>query len=156
MHQLKLVLLSSSCSNFFCSLARSGYYCFFSPFNFNLWFSETAKGPLFGRFPCFFFSFFFCWWSLLQDVWPRLVDSFAHIILLDGFWVVHIPLFIWSNLIVLHNSQWITFPTQSCLVLYTCYVNLLYSLIILLIILSQSPHNLHLLFCCVLLIFALM
>ena len=28
-------------------------------------------------------------------------------------------LFIWSNFSFLHNSQWITLPTQSCLVLYS-------------------------------------
>ena len=34
-------------------------------------------------------------------------------------------LFVWSNLILMHSSQWITFPTQSCQVLYTLCTNLL-------------------------------
>ena len=64
-------------------------------------------------------------------------------------------LFVWSNLDFLHNSQWITLPTQSCLVLYSFWVNMLHSLIMWLIVLSLSPHNLDLLFCCVLSILAL-
>ena len=63
--------------------------------------------------------------------------------------------FIWSNSNFLHNSLWITFPTQSYLVLYTFCVNLLHSLIIRLIISSLSPQNLHLQFCCVLSILVL-
>ena len=34
-------------------------------------------------------------------------------------------LFIWSNLNFLHNFQWIIFPTQSCLVLYSLSANFL-------------------------------
>ena len=57
--------------------------------------------------------------------------------------------------IFLHNSQWITFPTQSSLVLYLFCANLLHSLIIWLIVSPLSPHNPHMLFRCVLSIFAL-
>ena len=64
-------------------------------------------------------------------------------------------LFVWSHLNISHNSQWITLPTQSCLVLYTFCANLLHSLIMWLLVSSISPHNLHLLFCCVLSILAL-
>ena len=60
-----------------------------------------------------------------------------------------------SNFNFLHNSQWITLPTQSCLVLYPFCANLLRSLITWLIVSSLSPHNLHLLFCFVLCILAL-
>ena len=63
--------------------------------------------------------------------------------------------FVWSNLNFLHISQWITLPIQSCLVLYSFWVNLLHSLIIWLMVLTLSPHSLHLLFCCVLSILAL-
>ena len=63
-------------------------------------------------------------------------------------------LFEWSNLNCLHISQWITLPTQSCLVLYSFCANLLHSLIIWLIVSSLSPHNLYLLFCWVLFILA--
>ena len=50
--------------------------------------------------------------------------------------------------------KWITLPNQLCLVLYTFYANLLHSLIMWLIVSSLSLHNRHLLFCCVLSIFA--
>ena len=65
-------------------------------------------------------------------------------------------LFIWSNFNFFHNSRWITLPTQSCLVLNSFCANLLHSLIMWLVVLSLSPHNLHLLFSCVLSILALM
>ena len=64
-------------------------------------------------------------------------------------------LFVWSNLDFVHISQWITLPTQSCLVLYSFSANLLYSLIMWLVISSLSPHSLYLLFCWVLSILAL-
>ena len=44
-------------------------------------------------------------------------------------------LFGWSNL-NLHNSRWITFPNQSCLVLVSFWSYLLHSLIIIIIICS--------------------
>ena len=70
----------------------------------------------------------------------------------SGLYIYH--LFVWSNLHFLHSFHWITFPTQSCLVL--CYVcaNLLHLLIMWLSISFLSAHNLHSLFCCVLFIFA--
>ena len=55
----------------------------------------------------------------------------------------------------MHISQWITLLTQLCLVLYSFCANLLHSLIMWLMVLSLSPHNLHLLFYCVLFILAL-
>ena len=59
-------------------------------------------------------------------------------------------LFVCSNLNFLHDSQWITFSTQSCLVLHYLNINLLHSFIMWQIILSLSPHSLRLLFCCIL------
>ena len=64
-------------------------------------------------------------------------------------------LFVWSNLNFLYISQSITLPTQSSLVLYSFCARLQHSLIMWLIVSSPSPHNLHLLFCCVLSILAL-
>ena len=58
-------------------------------------------------------------------------------------------LFVWSYLNFSHNSQWITFPTQSSLLLTSLYANLLYSLFMWLIVSHLSPRNLYLLFCCV-------
>ena len=71
-----------------------------------------------------------------------------------GLCIYH--LFVWSNLNFLRISQWITFPTQSCLVLYSFCANLLHSLIMWLMVSSLSPHSLHFLFCCVLSILALL
>ena len=65
-------------------------------------------------------------------------------------------LLVWSNLNFLHISQWITLPMQSCLALYYLCANLLHSLIMLLIVSSLSLHSLHLLFCWVLSILALL
>ena len=70
-----------------------------------------------------------------------------------GLCIYH--LFVWSNLNFLHNSLWITLPTQVCLILYSFCSNLLHSLIIWLIVSSLSWHNLHLLFCYILSILAL-
>ena len=70
-----------------------------------------------------------------------------------GLCIYH--LFVWSNFNFLHISQWIPFPTQSCLILYSFCANLLHSLIIWLMASSLSPHSLHLLFCCVLSILVL-
>ena len=50
---------------------------------------------------------------------------------------------VWSNFNFLHNFQWITFPTQSCLFLYSFYTSFLQWLIMRLIMSSLSPHNLH-------------
>ena len=70
-----------------------------------------------------------------------------------GLCIYH--LFVWLNWNFLHISQWTTLPTQLCLALYSFCANLLHSLIMWLIISSLSPHSLHLLFCWVLSILAL-
>ena len=70
-----------------------------------------------------------------------------------GLCIYH--LFVWSDWNFLHISQWITLPTQSCLALYSFCANLLHLLMMWLIVSSLSPHSLHLLFCCVLSILAL-
>ena len=70
----------------------------------------------------------------------------------SGLYIYH--LFMWSNFDFLHKSQWMTLPTQSSLVLYSFCANLQHSLILWLFVSSLSPHNLHLLFCWVLSIFA--
>ena len=62
---------------------------------------------------------------------------------------------VWLNLNFLHNSQWISLFTHSCLVLYSFCANLLHSFIIWFIVSSLSPHKLHLLFYCVLSILTL-
>ena len=70
-----------------------------------------------------------------------------------GLCIYH--LFVWSILNFLHISQWITLPTKSYQVFYFLCTNLLHSPIMWLVGSFLSPHRLHLLFCCVLSILAL-
>ena len=139
--------------SFFNSLARSGYLSFFShSFSFILWSAGTEKSIILQVL--FFFLLINIRSGLLAEIrWSvcmskshkSLCLSFSKIY--AGLYIYH--LFVWSDLNFLLISQWITFPTQSCLVLYSC-ANLLHSLIMWLMVSSLSPHNLHLLFCCVL------
>ena len=85
-------------------------------------------------------------WSCISESQTTLCVSFSRTD--SGLCIYH--LIVWSNLNFLHNSQWITFRTQSCLVSYSFYTNLLHLLFIWLVVSSLSPHNLHLLFCCIL------
>ena len=104
----------------------------------------------------------FPWLFYGPVVWPRLGDTFisqnpiavcVSFSRIDSrFYIDH--LFVWSNLDFLHNSQWITLPTQLCLVSYF-YDYLLQSHIMWLIVSFLLPHNLHLQFCSVLFILAL-
>ena len=91
-------------------------------------------------------------WSIyeLKSHWS-LCESFSR----TGAGLCIYHLFVWSNWNFLHISQWITLPTQSCLVLFSFCANLLHSLIMWLIVSSLSPHSIYLLFCCVLSILAL-
>ena len=106
-------------------------------------------------------SSIFCGWLLLGlVVRPRLGLSKSHRCLFVLFsrtysWLCIYHYFICSNFSFLHNSQWITLPTQSCLVLNSFCDNLMHSLIMWLIILFLSPHSQHLLICCVLSIIVL-
>ena len=70
-----------------------------------------------------------------------------------GLCVYH--LLVWSNLNFWHISQWITLPTESCLVLYSTCVNFVHSLIMWLMVSFRSLHNRHLLFCWVISIIVL-
>ena len=68
----------------------------------------------------------------------------------DRCWVEHIPFVCMVKFKFLAHFPVDHLPTQSRLTLYSFCANLLHSLIMLLIVSSLSPHNLHLLFCCVL------
>ena len=105
---------------FFNSLVRSRYLSFFSiPFNFTLLSAGTAKFTILqvlflllviirsGRLAEIR-------WSICVSKSPRRLSvSFSRI---DSELYIYL-LFVWSNLNSLHNSQWITLPTQSYLVL---------------------------------------
>ena len=43
----------------------------------------------------------------------------------DRFWHIHIPFGSINKFQFLHNSRWITLPTQLCLVLYSFYVQII-------------------------------
>ena len=110
------------------------------------------QSPLFGRFSFLFFGL-----SLSMVILPRLGDVFVQtqrsscVSLswrVSGYYIY--LLFVWSNFIFLHNSQWITFPNQLRLDLYSFCANLLHLLIMWLIVLSPSLLNLHFLICYVL------
>ena len=58
----------------------------------------------------------------------------------SGLCIYHFA--VWSNLSFSHNSLWITFPSQSCLILYSLCASLLHSLILWLIVSSLSQNKL--------------
>ena len=70
----------------------------------------------------------------------------------SGLSIYH--LIVSSNLNFLHSFQWISFPAQLCLFLFSFCASFLH-LLISLIVSSLSSHNLHMLFCCVLSILTL-
>ena len=145
--------------SFFNSLARSRYLSFFSlSFIFILWSAGTVKSTILQIL--FFFLLIIMRSGLLAGIrWSvfilkshrSLCESFSR----TGAGLCIYHLFVRSNWNFLYISQWITLPTQSCLALYSFCTNLLHSLIMWLIVSSLSPHSLHLLFCCVLSILAL-
>ena len=136
---------------FFNSLTRSRYLSFFSlSFRFILWSAGTAKSTI---LQILFLLLLIMRSGLLARIrwsvcmlksYRSLFESFSRIG--AGLCIYH--LFVWSNWNFLHISQ-------SCLALYSFCANLLHSFIMWLIVSSLSPHSLHLLFCCVLSILAL-
>ena len=86
-----------------------------------------------------FVDYHYAWSSgqnLVIRLYLQIPESFVFLIFQDRCWIVHIPFVRMVTLNFLHYSQWITFPTQSCQVL--------------------SFFTLHLIFCNVLSILALM
>ena len=125
---------------FFNSLARSMYLSFFLfSFTFSLWAAGWAK---FTFRPVLFFLLIItrscCLAQIISKFQRCLCVSFSRT---DSRLCVY-HLFAWSNFRFLHNSQWISLPTQSCLVLYSFCGSFFHS--------SLSPHTPHLLICCVL------
>ena len=137
--------------SFFNYLARSRYLSFFShSFTFILWSARTAKLTI---LQIFFFLLIIIRSGLRPEIRWSVCISKSHRSLWVSFSRTDTGLCIyyllaWSNLNFLHISQ-------SCLALYSFCANLLHSLIMWLMVSSLSPHSLHLLFCCVLSILAL-
>ena len=139
--------------SFFNSLERSRYLSFFSlPFNFIQRSAEIAKSTI---LQVLYFFLIIIRSDLLAEIRWSVCMSKSHRSLCVSFswtdaWLCIYHLFVKSNFNFLHISQRISLATQSCLVLYSFCANLLHSLIMWLMVSSLSPHNLHLLFCCVL------
>ena len=121
------------------------------------WSQSERQSTLFGRFCFFVFCFLLTITKsgrLAEIRWFVCISKSQIILCISFSWtdsglcIYH--LFLWSNFNFLHNSQLITLLTKSGLVLYSICANLRHSLIMWLILSSLSPHNLHLLFCCVL------
>ena len=142
--------------SFFNSLAKSRYLSFSHSFSFILWSAETAKSTILQILLLLIIIRSgllaeFRWSVCMSKSHRSLCVSFSRTT--AGLCIYY--LFVWSNLNFLHISQWITLPTQLCLVLYSFCANLLHSLIMWLIVSSLSPHSQHLLFCFILSILAL-
>ena len=155
------IIVTCMFHSFFNSLPRSRYLSFFShSFSFILWSAGTAKSTIL-QVLFFFLSLLIIIKSgLLAGIrWSVcMIKSHRSLCVTfsrtgAGLCIYHF--LVWSNLNFLHISQWITLPTQSCLALYSLCANLMHSLIIWLMVSSLSPHSLHLLFCWVLSILAL-
>ena len=106
------------------------------------------QGPRFGKFSICLLIII--WSGRLAEIrWSVCISKFQRRLCASffrtgsGLCIYH--LFVRSYFSFLHNSQWITLPTESCLDLYSFCVNLQHLLIMWLIISSISPHNLHLL-----------
>ena len=93
---------------------------------------NTTTGPL-SRF----------WWSVCLSMSQRIL--WVSVSLKDSDLYLY-NLVLWSNFNLLHNSQSITFPTHSYLVLYSFWASLQHLLIMWLTVSSVSPYKLHLQF----------
>ena len=120
----------------FCTLARSSYLSLFSfSFDFTLWSAGTAKTTI-RQVPFLFFSFsffFFFFFLLTVTRSGRLAEIRCSVYVSkskrtlyisfsrpdSGLCIYH--LFVLSNSDFLHNSQWITLPTQSYYYYYHYY-----------------------------------
>ena len=144
--------ICGSAHSFFNSLARSRYLSFFSlSLSFILWSTGTAT-PQFCKFS-FFADYHKVWFSSL-DCMSKSHRSLCVLFSRTNVGLCIFDSFGWSNLNFLHISRWIILLIQSCLVLYSFGANLLHLLIMRLMVSSLSPHSLHLIFCCVISIFA--
>ena len=142
--------------SFFCSLVRSRCLFYFSlSFNFILWSTGTAKFTILKVL--FFLLIIIRSGHLAEIKWSVCCSkSLRGLCVLFSRTDVGIAyLIVKSHSSFLYNSQMITLPTQSGLVLYSFWSNLLHSLIMWLMLSSLSPYDLHLQFYYVLPILAL-
>ena len=115
------------------------------PFSFTLWLAGTTKS-IFGR--VFFFLLIIIRSGRLAEFKWSVCITKSQRILFVSFSRTNSVLFVWLNSSFLHNSPWITFPTQPCLFIDHFSASLLHSPIMWLIVSSLSLDNPHLLFTC--------
>ena len=120
-YQLWLISPSLICFKYFYSLARSRYLSFFPfSFSFNMYSTGTAKFTI--RQVCFFLLIINWSGRLAKIRWSIFISKSQRSSCVSftrtdyGLYIYH--LFVLSNFNFLHNSQCISFPTQSFLVLY--------------------------------------
>ena len=114
-------------------------FIFLSPFfSILLCGLQGRQNPQFGRFP--FLLIFSGSGRLTEMRWPVCISKSRKGLCVSfsrtdsGLYIYH--LFVWSHFNALYNSQWINFPIQSCLILYSFCACLLHSLIMWLIVSS--------------------
>ena len=129
--------------SFFSSLAKSKYLLIFSlSFIFTQWSVGTVKSTK-RQVLLYFFKSICSFIFLSINFRPVLLTGIGRSICISksqrilyisfsradsSFYIHH--LVIWYNFNLLHNSKWITFPTQSYLILYIFCVSLLHLLMI--------------------------
>ena len=139
------------CHSFFRSLTKSTYLSlslFSLSFSVTLWSAGTAKSTI-QQVVFFFLLFFFYGWlslGLVISSYFKIPEKFSRTD--SGLYISH--MFAWSNLNYLHSSQWISFPSKSCLLLYIFCANLRHSLVIR----SDSVSLLRFLFLCLVQVFS--
>ena len=149
------IIVTCMFHSFFNSLARSRYLSFFShSFSFILWSAGTAKSTI------LHVLFFFCWLLLSLVFWPWLGDPCVCQSPI-GVYVCHFlgQVLGCTYTICWHGQIYISCTSPSGSLcrpnhVYSFGANLLHSLMWLMVS-SLSLHSLHLLFCCVISIFAL-
>ena len=130
--------------NFFGSLAKSRYLSrFLHSFVFPQWSTGMAKSAI---WQVLFFllintrSGILAWfeWSISISMSQRILCILFYRTY-SGLCISHLS--VWSSFNLLHNSQRITLPTESCLLLYSFCASLLHSLMYLTVS-SLSPYSL--------------
>ena len=110
------------------------------------------QSPPFNKFSFSFFFFFFLltiirYGRLAESKWSVCISKSERSLCVSFSWrdsgLCINYLFVWSNFNFLHNSQWITLPTQAFLVFYSPCASLLNSLLLLLLLLlsNMSSHE---------------
>ena len=114
----------------FNSQARSNNYLSFHFLSVLLWGQPKRQSSLLCRFSRS--------GRLAEIRWFVCIPKFQRILFVSfsktDFWLCKYHLFVWSNLNFLHNYQWVILPTQSCLDLYSLWINLLHSLFMWLVV----------------------